>query len=79
MVTKDYNSLVENLHAAGALVEHPVSPQVIIQDFSSITGQVVKVNREDIQVFEYGDESTAETEVALVSPDGSSISTSMPF
>jgi hypothetical protein len=75
----DYDSLVDNLRAAGATVEHPALPQVIVQDFFSVTGQVFKVNGEDVQVFEYSDQSTAEGEAALVSPDGSTIGTSSPF
>jgi hypothetical protein len=75
----DYDSLVVNLHAAGATIEHPTLPQVIVQDFLSVTGQVFKLNGEDVQVFEYSDQSTAEGEAELVSPDGSSIGTSMPF
>jgi hypothetical protein len=37
------------------------------------------VNGEDVQVFEYSDQSTTEAEAALISPDGSSIGTSLPF
>jgi len=37
------------------------------------------VNSDDVQVFEYRDNATAETDAQLVSPDGSSIGTSMPF
>jgi hypothetical protein len=40
---------------------------------------VFKLNGEDVQVFEYHDHSTAKTEAALVSPDGSFIGTSLPF
>jgi hypothetical protein len=76
---QDYDSFVDNLRAAGATVEHETLPQVIVQDFFSVTGQVFKVNGEEVQLFEYDNQSKAEEEAALVSPDGSSIGTSMPF
>ncbi len=72
----DYASLVSNLRAAGATVE-PAGE--IIQDFFSVEGKAIKVNGEDVQVFEYPDNAAAEAEAQLVSPDGSSIGTSMPF
>jgi hypothetical protein len=72
----DYDSLTDNLRDAGATVE-PAGE--IIQDFFSVKGQAIKVNGEDVQVFEYTDQSTAEAEAALVSADGSSIGTSLPF
>jgi hypothetical protein len=78
-VVTDYDSLVDGLQAIGAAVEHETLPEVVVQDFFSLTGQVFKLNGEDVQVFEYGDHSTAETEAELVSQDGSSIGTSLPF
>jgi len=74
----DYDSLVDSLRSAGATVEHETLPQVIVQDFFSVTGQVFKVNGEEVQVFEYSDQAAAEEEAVLVSTDGSSIGTSMP-
>ncbi len=73
---KDYISLVDNLRAAGATVE-PAGD--VEQPFFSVKGQVIKVNGQDIQVFEYADDIAADTEAALVSPDGGSIGTTMPF
>jgi hypothetical protein len=72
----DYVSLVDNLRKEGATVE-PAGE--IIQDFFSVKGQAIKVNGEDVQVFEYSNQSSVESEAALVSPDGSSIGTSIPF
>ena len=72
----DYDSLLDNLSAAGATVE---SAGEINQDFFSVTGQAIKVNGQDVQVFEYEDNQTAEAEAQLVSPDGSSVGTSLPF
>jgi hypothetical protein len=42
-------------------------------------GLVIKVNNNDVQVFEYSDANAAENEAKTISPDGSSIGTSMPF
>ena len=70
----DYVSLFDNLRAAGATVE-PAGD--ISQPFFSVNGLVITVNNSDVQVFEYADAATADTEAALVSPDGSSIGTTM--
>lgn len=70
----DYVSLIDQLRAAGATVE---SAGAVSQPFFSVKGQVIKVNGEDVQVFEYTDAAAAEAEAATVSPDGGSIGTSM--
>jgi len=70
----DYVNLIDNLRAAGATVD-PAGD--VTQPFFSVKGQVIKVNGEDVQVFEYSDEAAVEAEAELVSPDGSSIGTSM--
>jgi len=70
----DYVSLIDNLRAAGATVG-PAGD--VTQPFFSVKGYVIKVNGEDVQVFEYSDEAAVEAEAELVSPDGSSIGTSM--
>jgi hypothetical protein len=72
----DYVSLIDNLRAAGATVDLGGE---ISQPFLSVNGQLIKVNGEDVQVFEYRDGAIAEKEAALVSPDGSSIGMSLPF
>jgi hypothetical protein len=71
---RDYVSLIDNLRAAGVTVE-PVGE--ISQPFFSVKGQIIKVNGEDVQVFEYATEAEAEAEAATVSSDGGSIGTSM--
>lgn len=71
---KDYLSLIDNLRANGALV-NPSGD--ISQPFFSIKGQKITVNGDDVQVFEYPDAVAADAEAALVSPDGSSIGTTM--
>ena len=70
----DYVSLFDNLRAAGATVE-PAGD--ISQPFFSVKGNAITVNGENVQVFEYADAATADTEAALVSPDGSSVGTTM--
>ena len=70
----DYDSLLHNLNATGATVE---PDGALIQPFFSVPGKVIKINGADVQVFEYPDSTSAEAEAALVSPDGSSIGTSM--
>lgn len=71
---EDYDSLVEALRAAGATVE-PGDP--VEQVFFTVTGQIIKVNGADVQVFEYETTEAMEADAAQVSPDGGSIGTSM--
>ncbi len=70
----DYVSLIDNLRQAGATVE-PAGEMT--QPFFSVNGRVIVVNGGNVQVFEYADAAAAEAEAALVSPDGSSVGTSM--
>ena len=65
---RDYIDLVDNLRASGATVE---PAEEVTQPFFSVNGRVIVVNGGDVQVLEYADAVTAETEAALVSPDGS--------
>jgi len=71
---EDYVSLVDALRAAGATVE---PGDTVEQAFFSVTGQIIKVNGADVQVFEYESAEAMEAEAALVAPDGGSIGTSM--
>ena len=70
----DHVSLVDNLRQAGATVE-PAGE--VSQPFFAVAGNIIVVNGGDVQVFEYADAAAAEAEAALVSPDGSSVGTSM--
>lgn len=70
----DYASLTDSLHKAGATVEPSGE---VTQPFFSVKGKVITVNGGDIQVFEYADATSADTEATSISPDGSSIGTSM--
>jgi hypothetical protein len=67
-------SLVDNLRAAGASAD-PAG--VVSQPFFAPQGQVLTVNGEDIQSFEFGSAEEANAVAETVSADGSSIGTSM--
>ncbi len=72
----DYVSLIDNLRAYNVTV----NPEgEIEQPFFSVTGFSIQVNGASVQVFEYNTAEDAEADASLVSPDGSSIGTSMPF
>jgi hypothetical protein len=66
--------LVDALRAAGAEVE-PVEP--IEQPFFDASGQIIKVNGADVQVFEFVDEDARMAASDQISPDGSSTGTTM--
>ena len=72
----DYVSLVDNLRAAGARVD---AAGTVSQPFFAPQGQVVTVNGEDIQAFEFPSVEEADAAADTVSPDGSAIGTSMVF
>jgi hypothetical protein len=73
-LVKDYASLVNALKGAGATVE---PGDDVEQPFFSVTGRIIKVNGQDVQVFEYPDAASTDAEAAQVSPDGSSVGASM--
>jgi Tol biopolymer transport system component len=67
-------ALVDALQLAGHSVEIS-SP--IEQPFFFVTGQIVVVDGEEVQVFEYPDSAAAAADAALISPDASSVGTSI--
>lgn len=67
----DYISLIDNLREAGATVVD--TGGVIQQPCFSVDGKAITVNGSYVQVFEYEDSAAADTEAALISPDGFSI------
>jgi hypothetical protein len=67
-------SLVAALQSADAPVERMGE---VTQPFFAVTGQLLKVFDGEVQVFEYESETAAREQAALVSPDGSSVGTSM--
>jgi hypothetical protein len=68
----DYGVLVERLREAGATVEEVGKTELpgAGEPIFSVTSKIIKVNGENVQVLEYGDEATAETEAKFISPDG---------
>jgi len=71
---EDYVGLIDELRANGAKVE-PAGD--ISQPFFSVRGSALSVNGENVQVFEFEDDAAAKTEAETISPDGSSIGTSI--
>jgi len=67
-------NLSETLEAAGAEVE---IGENITQVFFDVPGQIIRVNGEDVQVFEFADEAAAQNAASQISPDGSSTATTM--
>lgn len=74
--TMDRAALLDALRAKGVSVE---ADGDVEQPFLSITGQMVKIHGEDVQIFEYPDAATMEAQAARVSPDGSTIGAAKPF
>ncbi|HKZ85309.1 MAG TPA: hypothetical protein VJ793_16865 [Anaerolineae bacterium] len=70
----DYASLIDALRTGGATVE---SAGAVSQPFFSVAGRVIRVEGADVQIFEYENEEMTEADAAKISPDGSSIGTSM--
>lgn len=64
---KDYVSLTDHLRAAGASV---VPAGTVTQPFFSVTGQVITVNGEQVQVYEYANEDSANADAARIAPGG---------
>jgi hypothetical protein len=70
----DLESLIDHLQAAGTTVE---VTGTVSQPFFTPQGQVITVNGQDVQVFEYESPADAKVEADLVSPNGSSVGTSI--
>ena len=70
----DYVSLVDALRAEGVTVE-PADP--VDQPFFEPTGQVIEINGQSVQVFEFESTDAQQEANATISPDGSSVGTSM--
>ncbi|MCZ6681512.1 MAG: hypothetical protein O7E52_30215 [Candidatus Poribacteria bacterium] len=66
----DLTTFIEQLRAQRAEVS---TGDEILQPFFSPTAQILTVDGDDVQVFEYATEKKAEDEALLVAPDGSSI------
>lgn len=72
---ESYDALLDALKAEGLAAES--SDEEVEQPFFSVKARVIAVGDEQVQVLEYPDEATAQTEADAISPDGSSIGTSM--
>lgn len=68
----DLPGLISALQRAGATVE---KGDEVHQPFFSVEGRILRVNGEDVQVFPYRDEASAQREASLVSADGGTIGT----
>jgi hypothetical protein len=73
-VAGDVNSLLTALSTSGATVE---LGDEVEQSFFTVTGQILKVNGADVQVFVYDTAEAMEAEAAQVAQDGGSIGTNM--
>ncbi len=66
--------LISSLKAAGADVE---TLDEVHQPFFPVTGKVIRLNGGEVQVFEYGNVDESREAASSVSPNGSSIGTTM--
>jgi hypothetical protein len=73
-VVGDSGSFIAALEAEGAEVSQG---ETVEQAFFSPTAQILQVNGQDVQVFEYPDEAAAIEEAATISGDGSGTDTTM--
>ena len=73
-VVDDLDGLIRELRNKGATVNN-VGP--LTQPFFSTPGQILRVNGEDVQAFEYENAAADQEEAACVSPDGSSVGTTI--
>lgn len=71
---RDYVSLIDHLRAVGATI---VPKGSVRQPFLSVPGQVITVNGEQIQVYEYGNEDSANADAARISADGGTVGNTM--
>ena len=69
----DYLSLLENLRAAKVKVEEG---EEVSQPFFSVKGRIIRLNGEDVQVFQFANTEAANVQAAAVSSTGSKIGTS---
>jgi hypothetical protein len=73
-IVSDYDSFFANLKSTRISVE---TGERVSQPFFTPQGQIIKLNGEDVQVFEYVSKEEAFQEVMQVSADGSSVGTTM--
>jgi hypothetical protein len=73
---KEYARLIGKLRAQG--VSARSTRERVRQPFLSVPGRIMTVNNEAIQVFEYSNAATTESQAKRVSPDGKTIGNSKP-
>jgi hypothetical protein len=73
---KEYTRLIARLRAQGASARS--TRERVQQPFFSVPGRIMTVNNEAIQVFEYSNAATTESQAKRVSPDGKTIGNSKP-
>ena len=73
-VVADQASLIDALRAARATVELGDSVE---QPFFAVGGQILLVNKTEVQVFEYEAAEVMEVDASLVASDGASVGTTM--
>ena len=73
-VVADQVSLIDALRAAGAIV---VSGDSVEQPFFTVSGQILMINKTEVQMFEYEAAETMEADASLVASDGASVGTTM--
>ena len=73
---KEYARLMGKLRAQRAQVKS--ANERVRQPFFLVSGRIIKVNKENIQVFEYSNPATTESQAKRVSPDGKTIGNSKP-
>jgi hypothetical protein len=74
--SRDLVRLTERLRRQSAAVV--LTNEKVSQPFFSVSGRIVKIHGEAVQVFEYRRPSMADADAKKVSADGSSIGTSKP-
>jgi hypothetical protein len=73
---EDFDNLIKAFEITGASIKIGDS---ISQPFFSVEALMVSLDGVDIQVFEYPNDGAVEADVTAISPDGSSVGTTMPF
>ena len=68
----NYRSLVDALKQSVTVAE---TSETVNQPFFKVQGRIVRVEGEDVQVFEYADAAPAQADAQLVSADGGQIGT----
>jgi len=68
----DYAGFIERLRARGASVEIEGEAE---QPFLSVTGKMIKIDGEDVQVFQFSSPAAVETQAARISRDGGTVGT----